>query len=61
MGAKDVLNRFLGHVTAKRVNAASFMASLPGAPGSTMESSQPLSQRSAQKALPDELDRPQGL
>ena len=32
MGAKDVLNRFLGHVTAKRVNAASFMASLPGAP-----------------------------
>lgn len=36
MGAKDVLNRFLGHVTAKRDNAASFMASLPGAPGSTM-------------------------
>ena len=35
MGAKDVLNRFLGHVTAKRDNAASFMASLPGAPGSS--------------------------
>ena len=49
MGAKDVLNRFLGHVTAKRVNAASFMASLPGAPGSTMESRQPLSQDQRKK------------
>lgn len=49
MGAKDVLNRFLGHVTAKRDNAASFMASLPGAPGSTMESSQPLSQDQLEK------------
>ena len=49
MGAKDVLNRFLGHVTAKRVNAASFMASLPGAPGSTMESRQPLSQDQLKK------------
>ena len=50
MGAKDVLNRFLGHVTAKRVNAASFMASLPGAPGSTMESRQPLSPLKSSKA-----------
>ena len=49
MGAKDVLNRFPGHVTAKRDNAASFMASLPGAPGSTMESSQPLSQDQLKK------------
>lgn len=49
MGAKDVLNRFPGHVTAKRDNAASFMASLPGAPGSTMESSQPLSQDQLEK------------
>lgn len=50
MGEKDVLNRFLGHVTAKRDNAASFMASLPGAGnGSTMESSQPLTQEQLEK------------
>ncbi len=49
MGAKDVLNRFLGHVTAKRDNAESFMASLPGAPGSTMEPRQPLSQDQLEK------------